>query len=85
MHSVPALLQLEHGCLLSHRTLRFLQVVQDLGFTGGAGGPLGGGEVLLWRDALFGAEWLLLLVLVLRKGFAGDVVEAGLIAKSSSI
>lgn len=32
IHSIAALLQLEHGCLLSHRTLRFLHVTQDLGF-----------------------------------------------------
>lgn len=32
MHSIPALLQLMHGCCLSHRTFLFLQVTQDLGF-----------------------------------------------------
>lgn len=32
MHSIPALLQLEHGCLLSHLTFRFLHVVHDLEF-----------------------------------------------------
>ena len=32
MHSMPALWQLEHGCLLSHLTFLLLQVVHDLGF-----------------------------------------------------
>ena len=35
-HSMPALLQFEHGCLLSHLTLRRLQVVHDRGFSGAA-------------------------------------------------
>ena len=34
MHSMPALLQLMHGCRLSHRTFRFLHVTHDLGFNG---------------------------------------------------
>ena len=35
LHSMPALVQFEHGCLLSHPTFRFLQVVHDLGFVEG--------------------------------------------------
>ena len=31
-HSIPCLLQLEHGCRLSQRTFRFLHVVHDRGF-----------------------------------------------------
>lgn len=81
MHSVPAFVQFEHGCLLSHRTLRFLQVVQDLGLIGGAGGPLTGGGVLLGG----GAELVLLSLLTLCVKATGDVVEAGLVTKSSSI
>ena len=30
IHSIAALLQFEHGCLLSHFTFRFLHVMQDL-------------------------------------------------------
>lgn len=82
MHSVPDLLQFEHGCLLSHRTLRFLQVVQDLGFDGVAEEPFTEGGVSLGGVDLFGAEWLLLSLLAPR---VRVVVEAGLIAKSSSI
>ena len=32
MHSIPALVQFEHGCLLSHLTFLFLHVVHDLAF-----------------------------------------------------
>lgn len=32
MHSIAALLQLEHGCLLSHLTFLFLHVMHDLEF-----------------------------------------------------
>lgn len=33
MHSTAALVQFEHGCLLSHLTFLFLHVVHDLEFT----------------------------------------------------
>ena len=47
-HSTPALLQFEQGCLLSHRTFLFLQVVHDLEFNGDGEAPFECGEGLLW-------------------------------------
>ena len=32
MHSLPALVQFEHGLFLSHRTFLLLHVVHDFGF-----------------------------------------------------
>ena len=32
MHSIAALLQFEHGCLLSHLTFLFLHMMHDLAF-----------------------------------------------------
>lgn len=49
MHTTPALLQFEHGCFLSHRTFRFLQVVHDLGFKIGAEFPFVGGDIAFWE------------------------------------
>lgn len=46
---MPALLQLMHGCRLSHRTFLFLHVTHDLGFNGVpfvVAGPLLGLEPL---------------------------------------
>jgi hypothetical protein len=38
MHSIPAFVQLEHGCFLSHRTFLRRHVTQLLGFRCGAEG-----------------------------------------------
>ena len=59
MHSIPALLQLEHGCFLSHLTFLFLHVVHDLGFMLAVGATTLVGEVgdlLLGKVSDLGAE-----------------------------
>jgi len=49
---MPALVQLIHGCRLSQRTFRFLQVTHDLGFKGGAAAPLIGSKLVFDFEAL---------------------------------
>ena len=80
MHSIAALLQFEHGCLLSHLTFRFLQVTHDLELR-----LLAGGEVdCLWGldDCSLGDVLESCLVKPLVCGSNGDVVSLGDAAKS---
>ncbi len=61
MHSIFALLQLAHGCFLSHRTLRFRQVVHDRGFKEVPGLPFEGVDAILSPlagEVPFGADML---------------------------
>lgn len=87
---MAALVQLEHGCRLSHRTFLFLHVTQDLGFGCGADedpvvlvGPVVGGESVSCRlfEVLVAGPLPLLEV---DGGIGGDVVvSAGLMEKSA--
>ena len=84
MHSMAALLQLEHGCLLSHRTFLFLHVTQDLGFGWATVDvevdvplePLTGGEPVFCRllAGLLGGPPLLLGVVCAAGGDVGSSV-----------
>ena len=56
MHSTPALTQFEHGCLLSHRTFLFLQVLQDLAFSCGDEALFDSEEVLFWKVVVVGGD-----------------------------
>lgn len=54
MHFTPALTQFEHGCLLSHRTFLFLQMLQDLAFSGEDEALFDCEGVLFWKVVVVG-------------------------------
>ena len=77
-HSIPALLQLIHGCRLSQRTFLFLQVTHDLGFKEDTPAPFVGGEVVFGLGAFVLLRSLLwLLAACLCDG--GELVVEGLV------
>ena len=80
---MAALLQLEHGCLLSHLTFLFLHVVHDLAFKPE---ETFAGDVLCFPLVVGGSlgSRLLFGVIVGRPNVPGEFVSPGEVAKSSS-